>query len=433
MSHDWPYPEILKNEKNDLKRKLLLSLLIGVSITTVTNAAPNVDYLQKKYNISSEEANMRIELQNDVIALSEKLNQANDSDYADMYIQHQPVYKIIVLFADNSDRKDFLKSLDPKMQRWVQIKQAKKSRSIYSQELDDINMALNRLNLIYTSVYDLESQNFLITVENKSDINLVKQSLPKARNGEVTIKVGNIPKIQAAPSGVRAGDKLYAGNTLSYTSGSPGCTAGFAVSYISGGVTKKGILTSGHCPNDMLVKFNDHNVLLSGPIVEKQHRSDPNGGGDNISDKYDYQIWDGTGLNLDNQIAFKDLNGIPEFPATGIFRLTAITTFLNQKKGMIVCKSGQTTGITCGEITNGNASHDGVAGWIQVANSNQANISAGGDSGGVWFLYPGSSTNVTGVGVHTAGNSSTNPEDYAIYMPIDYIDDHISSVNTLKQ
>ena len=239
MSHDWPYPEILKNEKNDLKRKLLLSLLIGVSITTVTNAAPNVDYLQKKYNISSEEANMRIELQNDVIALSEKLNQANDSDYADMYIQHQPVYKIIVLFADNSDRKDFLKSLDPKMQRWVQIKQAKKSRSIYSQELDDINMALNRLNLIYTSVYDLESQNFLITVENKSDIHLVKQSLPKARNGEVTIKVGNIPKIQAAPSGVRAGDKLYAGNTLSYTSGSPGCTAGFAVSYISGGVTKK--------------------------------------------------------------------------------------------------------------------------------------------------------------------------------------------------
>ena len=101
MSHDWPYPEILKNEKNNLERKLLLSLLIGVSITTVTNAAPNVDYLQKKYNISSEEANMRIELQNDVIALSEKLNQANDSDYADMYIQHQPVYKIIVLFADN--------------------------------------------------------------------------------------------------------------------------------------------------------------------------------------------------------------------------------------------------------------------------------------------------------------------------------------------
>lgn len=418
---------------SSLKIKLLSSILISASFTSLTNAAANIDYLQKKYNISSEEANMRVDLQNNVIALSEKLNQANDPNYADMYIQHQPVYKIIVLFTDNSDRKDFLKSLDPKMQRWVQIKQAKKSRSVYSKELDDINISLNRLNIIYTSVYDLESQKFLITVEKKSDVNLVKQILPKARNGEVTIKVGNVPKIQAAPSGVKPGDKLYAGNTLSFTSGSPGCTAGFAVSYISGSVTKKGVLTSGHCPNDMLVKFSDHNVLLSGPIIEKQHRSDPSGGGDNISDKYDYQIWDGTGLNLDNQITFKDLNGIPEFPATGIFRLTAITTFLNQKKGMIVCKSGQTTGITCGEITNGNASHDGVAGWIQVANSNQANISAGGDSGGPWFLYPGSSTNVNGVGVHTAGNSSTNPDDYAIYMPIDYIDDHISSVNTLKQ
>ncbi|MCU4423247.1 MULTISPECIES: S1 family peptidase [Acinetobacter] len=418
---------------SSLKRKLLASILIGISLTSLTHAAATVDYLQKKYNISSDEANRRVDLQNDVIALSEKLNQANDPNYADMYIQHQPVYKIIVLFADNSDRKDFLKSLDPKLQRWVQIKQAKKSRNVYSKELDDINISLNRLNIIYTSVYDLESQKFLITVEKKSDVNLVKQILPKARNGEVTVRVGNVPKIEAAPSGVKAGDKLYAGNTLSFTSGSPGCTAGFAVSYISGGVTKKGVLTSGHCPNDMLVKFNDHNVLLSGPIIEKQHRSDPSGGGDNISDKYDYQIWDGTGLNLDNQIAFKDLNGIPEFPATGIFRLTAITTFLNQKKGMIVCKSGQTTGITCGEITNGNASHDGVAGWIQVANSNQANISAGGDSGGPWFLYPGSSTNVNGVGVHTAGNSSTNPDDYAIYMPIDYIDDHISSVNTLKQ
>ncbi len=418
---------------SNFKGTIYLSFLIGTSFAALTHAAPNVDYLQKKYNISAEEANNRIDLQNEVIKLSEKLNQENDPDYADMYIQHQPVYKIIVLFADKDDRHAFLKSLDPKMQRWVQIKQAKKSRSVYSQELDDINNALNRLNLVYSSVYDLESQKFLITVEKASEINLVKQNLPKARQGEVTIKVGNVPKIEAAPSGVKAGDKLYAGNTLSYTSGSPGCTAGFAVSYVVGGVTKKGVLTSGHCPNDMLVKFNDHNVLLSGPVIEKQHRSDPNGGGDGINDKYDYQIWDGTGLNLDNQVAFKDMNGIPEFPATGIFRLTAITTFLNQKKGMIVCKSGQTTGITCGEITNGNATHDGVAGWIQVANSNQANISAGGDSGGPWFLYPGSSTNITGVGVHAAGNSSSNPDDYAIYMPIDYIDDHMPSVNTLKQ
>ncbi len=57
-------------------------------------------------------------------------------------------------------------------------------------------------------------------------------------------------------------------------------------------------------------------------------------------------------------------------------------------------KSGNTTGISCDEITNGNATHDGVAGWIEVANPKQPNVSSGGDSGGPWFLYSGKSTTI---------------------------------------
>ena len=150
-------------------------------------------------------------------------------------------------------------------------------------------------------------------------------------------------------------------------------------------------------------------------------------------DKYDYQIWDVTGLTVDNTIVYKDINGIPEFPASGTFHMTAITTFLNQKAGMIVCKSGNTTGITCGEITNGNLTYDGVAGWIQVSKTQQSVISQPGDSGGPWFLYPGTSSTITGVGIHTAGDSVSGPTGIAVYMPIDYIDDHITSVSTIKQ
>ncbi|MFL9557513.1 hypothetical protein, partial [Acinetobacter baumannii] len=75
---------------SSLKIKLLSSILISSSFISLTHAGANIDYLQKKYNISSEEANRRVDLQSDVIALSEKLNQANDPNYADMYIQHQP-------------------------------------------------------------------------------------------------------------------------------------------------------------------------------------------------------------------------------------------------------------------------------------------------------------------------------------------------------
>lgn len=425
----------MKSIKLLTKSKYLI-LLIGSVYITNAFAVPNpsVSFLQKQYGITAIDAKKRIDLQKDIIELSEKLNNLNDPDYADMYIQHDPVYKIIVLFSDNKDRFNFLKSLDPKLQSVVQIRQAKKSRKVYTTELDLINERINSLNFPFSSLYSLEKEKFIITVENKRNLDLVKNVLPKQFNGETILNIGNIPKIEAAPTGVQAGDRLYGGTPVWTHANATGgwCTLGYAVSYISGGVTKKGVVTAGHCDNAMFANVNGHDVLLSGPIVDKRHK-DTTKGGDGISDKYDYQIWDGTGLALDNQVKYKDINGIPEFPANGIFRLTSVTTFVNQKAGMIVCKSGHTTGITCGEITNGNASHDGVAGWIQVGKSNQANISAGGDSGGPWFLYPGSSSTISGVGIHTAGNAATVATDFAIYMPIDYIDDHISSVNTIKQ
>lgn len=67
--------------------------------------------------------------------------------------------------------------------------------------------------------------------------------------------------------------------------------------------------------------------------------------------------------------------------------------------------------------------------WVQVK---QENLSSGGDSADPWFLYSGTSSNITGVGIHTAGNRENYPVDFAIYMPINYIDDHISYVNTIK-
>lgn len=60
---------------------------------------------------------MRIDLQSEILALSEKLNTENDPAYADMFIQHEPVFKIVVMFADKRDRKPFLVSLDPKLRR----------------------------------------------------------------------------------------------------------------------------------------------------------------------------------------------------------------------------------------------------------------------------------------------------------------------------
>lgn len=423
-----------------MKKQILTALLIAAMSPAATFAQdvqtnPAVTHLMQSYGLAKADAQMRIDLQTELLALSERLNTENDAAYADMYIQHEPTYKIVILFADKKDRKAFLESVDPKLRRYVQLKAAKKSRGVAARELEEINAALSKLTVPFTSEYDLQAEKFIVRVESQEAADQAAALLPDTRKVETTIEVGPVPKAQAAPTGVVAGDRLYGGDPVYQSPGSGVyCTLGYAVNYTDGGVAKKGILTAGHCYDPMSAYVNGHYVTLSGPVIDKPHKYSANVPGyDGISDKYDYQIWETTGLTVDNSIRYTDKNNIPEFPDSGTLRMTSITTFMNQKAGMIVCKSGNNTGITCGEITNGNKTHDGVAGWIEVSKTKQSVISLGGDSGGPWFLYPGTSTTIVGVGIHTAGDSVPGTAGIAIYMPIDYIDDHISSVSTIKQ
>jgi hypothetical protein len=417
-----------------MKRVYFYILLIAVAIPFTAHAQdsqpnPAVTHLMEAYGLDKAEAQNRIDLQFKVAELSDRLNKENDPAYADMYIKHAPKYNIVVMFTGTKKSQAFLDSVDPKIRRYVKLKNAKRSRGATARRLDELNAVLRQLSIPFTSEYNLETQRFLVTVEDPSDVEQVKAVLPRARRRDTTVEVGILPQREALPTGVQPGDRLYGGNPIFEVQGNTSfyCTLGYAVNYTSGGVAKKGILTAGHCADTMYVDFGGRYVTLSGPVINRPGQNE-----DGLSDKYDYQIWDVTGLTVDNTIVYKDINGIPEFPATGTFRMTAISTFLNQKSGMVVCKSGHTTGITCGEIVNGNKTWDGVAGWIEVSRTQQADISAGGDSGGPWFYYPGTSSTITGVGIHTAGGG-TGYSSTAIYMPIDYIDDHIFSVNTIKQ
>lgn len=414
--------------KNLFKATLLSLALVG----NYAYAEPS--YLEAAYGISAEEAQLRLDLQEQVIALSEKLNAENDPNYADMYIQHTPVYKIVILFSDNKNRHQFLKSLDPKLQRYVQLKNVKKSRSQYEQELDELGKLIQTLNIPYTAKFDLEKQRYEVVVENKDNLNTIKQATKKLPfKNEIHLEIGSLPVSQSAPTGVQKGDKISGGVAVSIPNSGNNydCTIGYAVNYKVGNTVKQGILTAGHCGKILNYKIGNRTIVFSNPVV--WYGAKDGSRGDGKSDKYDYAVFDATGLTLSNEVKYKNTNGIPEFAKpTGAFKVTKTLSFMNQKKGMIVCKSGETTGITCGEISNGNYEYNGTKGWIEVKNSKQPNVSAGGDSGGPWFLYPGKSTTITAVGVHSAGDKpSANVEDFAIYMPIDYIDDHNSSISLI--
>lgn len=262
-------------------KSLILAIGIGLSILPCSFTYAN-SFLQNKYGISAEEAQLRLDLQEKVIALSEKLNAKNDPNYADMYIQHTPVYKIVILFSDNKNRHQFLKSLDPKLQRYVQIKNVKKSRRQYEKELNEFNQSLKSLNIPYDLMFDLEQQKFVITVEQQrhtraskptqqqEHIKAFKQIAQKLnKQGETVIEIGSVAKEQSAPSNVRPGDRIYGGIELWETSSDLGgyCTTGYAVNYKIGNINKQGILTSAHCDPTMYIDMNGRRVGLHSPDI----------------------------------------------------------------------------------------------------------------------------------------------------------------------
>jgi hypothetical protein len=134
-----------------------------------------------------------------------------------------------------------------------------------------------------------------------------------------------------------------------------------------------------------------------------------------------------------------------------------------------MCKTGRSTGLTCGQITHGYYALNGTKGWIQTGKSSQFIYATWGDSGGAVFTSPNAKGEIKAAGISTAAtiydptpnpDGSTNSSGderpclstmknntsfsttlspgvaaiddcYLIHMPIDYVDDQqLLTVNT---
>jgi len=66
---------------------------------------PGAAHLAKEYGISLAEASRRIALQDRIGALAEQLQSGTDPDFAGMWIQHAPSFRVVVAFPKPSDAK----------------------------------------------------------------------------------------------------------------------------------------------------------------------------------------------------------------------------------------------------------------------------------------------------------------------------------------
>ena len=130
-----------------------------------------------------------------VVALSERLERENDPNYGDMYIQRKPKFRIVVLFADNQNRRAWLASLSPKLRRHVVIKEAKRSRQQFLREQDALSQALKLAGVDnYVLRYDLEAQQFWLDVDKAADREVALRAARQMHlDRDMWIRVGNLP------------------------------------------------------------------------------------------------------------------------------------------------------------------------------------------------------------------------------------------------
>lgn len=254
---------------------------------------PAVTHLMQAYRISEEVAQDRIEIQNEVVELAKRLNAESDPNYAGIWIEHEPVYRVVVAFADQQDRREFRTSLSPRLQRHVKIIPVAKSRRQSDQDTQQLIASLRALGDDFSGWFDETTQRFVVGVETAGARGKALQLIPPQLRGQVDVVVKKLPKPEVGPpTGVQSGD-FIAGGYWVYISTDPAhpnpaqCTFGFPVRY--GPSRLPGVLTAAHCynplqPTPIAYWYNGHWIRFdaANPIVRKYETT------------YDYMVLEGS-------------------------------------------------------------------------------------------------------------------------------------------
>lgn len=372
----------------------------------------------------------RIGLQDRIGALAEQLQGGSDAEFAGIWIQHSPSFKLVIAFTKPSESKLSGLTIDPGVRSIIELRALPKPWRTLLAEQDRIIALLPR-TIPYVSYVEPETGRLVVRVETEALVQQVKTLLATPGLPAVAVVLGPVPDHVAAPQGVQPGDyidgghhyygtnQLPAGLTTAQEEQYRGCTFAFPARL----GTTQGILTAGHCNpgspsgtsgTGYWHSINGHWVQLPVPTIARWA----------YGTKYDYQFHETTGY--DSPVAFVyyvNKSAEPNFYPSGHLSVKGTLGYNGQTAGMMACKSGWRTGVTCAKIRNGAYTYNGARGWIELYRASGPHLAKPGDSGGAVFSPADTGANVTAYGIATAADSYSDGSSVFVYSPIDYIDD----------
>ncbi|MCP3754790.1 putative Ig domain-containing protein [Streptomyces sp. TBY4] len=210
--------------------------------------------------------------------------------------------------------------------------------------------------------------------------------------------LGGIVHVTETDGGPRQQADVTGGEKWVPGSESP-CSIGFAATRVTGGA--KTFLTAGHCTNDV-------NQAAYGKDGTRVGTSNKDGRSSVNAREGDMGVVDvdQSGWNLSPYVA-----------GDATHTTVPVTGSADAVVGTAICRSGQTTGMRCGEVTKVDQSVD--YGNVVIDGLSYSNAcSAGGDSGGAYVTATGGKA----VGLHSGGGSATctsgSGEKFTIFQPV---------------
>jgi hypothetical protein len=396
---------------------------------TKSNAA-GVQFLSKRYKVSAQEAEERLAFQNELSALATRYAEENPDQFGGIFVDHQPTYKVVILFKDAETRNAIREGVTPQLRRFVQLQKAKRSQKETREITDTLAGTLSASGVRSIVSFNHRNEKFVVTVADQAAAKLVSTLVSADLAPDVLTKVGSLP--QDVQSGYVSGDYTYGGWTLYGSTNAPNCTFGYVVRLSD---ARSGLTTASHCSavNPKLY-VNGHYVTLATAAVT------------NNSGRYDFKVHPTGSLSVSGYVAYTNnqpirgyesiVNSAYGYPNNGYFGVQDGLYRVANNLGDVMCKSGQRTGLSCGEVVDNYATYttvDGVtrSGMVALGYSYERVIGYQGDSGGPVFTSPASDGTIKPAGLVSSANGpssgpcDTNLRDDCLlyYMPIDRIND----------
>jgi hypothetical protein len=151
-------------------------------------------YLAERYGISEEESQRRLRNETHVGSLAQSLRLRPLPGFSDIWIEHEPLYGVIVAFKGVPPRAEVLNRAHASLRSDIVFRTAKRDHSEIERDQDRIIAVLQPAPGGWAGGYNVKNEKFEFTFASPAGVAFAERRIPADLRSDVVLRVGAIPQ-----------------------------------------------------------------------------------------------------------------------------------------------------------------------------------------------------------------------------------------------